>query len=185
MRVERRAACLRRDDALSLPLIAYRRFQHAGGIAGDDGMRWHIFCDDAAGTDQRTLTNGDAAEDRGVRTDRGTLLYQGFDAGPVCVCLQTAGGGRRAGEEVVGEHDTMTDENLVFDRHAFADETMRGDFAAASDLRSLLNFDKGPDLGLVANFATVEIRECENTNVLSEFDVGCDLAVGKGIQVES
>ena len=61
----------------------------------------------------------------------------------------------------------MTDEDVVFDRHAFADERVAGDLAVLSDLGVLLNLDKGADLGVVADLAAVEVDELGELDVLA------------------
>jgi hypothetical protein len=53
----------------------------------------------------------------------------------------------------------MTDEDVIFNDHPFADEGVAGDFAAPADRSVLLNLDKGANLGFVANLASVEIDE--------------------------
>src|SRR4029078_9951753 len=77
---------------------------------------------------------------------------------------------------VIGEHDAVPDEHLVLDAHAFADEAVRGDFAASSDRRAGLDFNKRPDPGLVTNRATIQVDEIrmEYSHVVTELDVFCD-----------
>ena len=59
----------------------------------------------------------------------------------------------------------MSDENLIFNRDAFADEGMAGYLAVPSDPGVFLYLDKRADLGVIANLAAVEVDE------LREFDV--------------
>jgi hypothetical protein len=75
---------------------------------------------------------------------------------------------------VVDESDAVADENFVFDRHAFANETVTRDFAVAADARLFLNLDEGSDGGCIANLATIEIYEVVDFDVAAQFDVRCD-----------
>jgi hypothetical protein len=53
----------------------------------------------------------------------------------------------------------MSDEHLVLDGHALADETMRRYFAARTNSSAHLDFDEGTNPGLVANRAAVQVDE--------------------------
>ena len=68
----------------------------------------------------------------------------------------------------------MADEDVVLDRHAFADERMTRDFAAPADRRVLLNFDECPDLGLVANGTAIQVDELAKGDARTETDVRRD-----------
>src|SRR5437867_11781122 len=64
----------------------------------------------------------------------------------------------------------MTNEHVVLNVHALADERVDGNLAAAPDPRILLNLDEGRDFGFVANFTTVEVNEFGELYVFSELD---------------
>jgi hypothetical protein len=65
----------------------------------------------------------------------------------------------------------MSDEYLVFDRDSFANERMARDFATTAHASALLDFDERPNLGVIANFAAVEIREREDLDPLAKLHV--------------
>jgi hypothetical protein len=49
----------------------------------------------------------------------------------------------------------MTDEDLIFDRHPFADEAVTRDFAPGTNPRSSLDFDKRPQTAVIPDFAPI------------------------------
>jgi hypothetical protein len=53
----------------------------------------------------------------------------------------------------------MPDETLVLNLHAFANKTVRRDFATRSHDHVLLNLDKRADLSLVADRTAVQIHQ--------------------------
>jgi hypothetical protein len=65
----------------------------------------------------------------------------------------------------------VTDEGVILDGHALADERVTGDLAAPPDGRVLLNLDEGADLGFVADRAPVQIDEFTQPDALTEPDV--------------
>src|SRR5437660_10601973 len=71
----------------------------------------------------------------------------------------------------------MTNENVVLNVHALADERVAGNLAAAPDPRILLNLDEGPDFGFVANFTTVEVNEFGELYLFSALDCRADRSV--------
>src|SRR5262245_27180024 len=60
---------------------------------------------------------------------------------------------------VVDKHHAVTNKNVILDRHAFADKTVRRNLASRPDHRVLLDFDKGSDLGVSAYATAVKIDE--------------------------
>jgi hypothetical protein len=66
----------------------------------------------------------------------------------------------------------MSDEDIVLNHHAFADEGMTRDLASLPDTRVFLNFNEGADLGLVADRASIQIDELRQPDVGSKSDVG-------------
>ena len=69
----------------------------------------------------------------------------------------------------------MPHENFVFDRHAFTDKTVTGNFAATPNFSAFLHFDKCANLGVVANLATIQVRESVKDHSLPQLDAGGDL----------
>jgi hypothetical protein len=84
------------------------------------------------------LANRHPTQDRGAGADRGSPLHCGGDARLVSLGLKLALGAGRAGEAVVDERHPVTDENLIFQRHAFANEAVARDFAPVSIPHTLL-----------------------------------------------
>src|SRR2546425_115983 len=78
--------------------------------------------------------------------------------------------GARVG--VVDECDAVADEDVVLDGHAFANERVAGDLAVLADVRVLLNFDKGTDLGVVAYFAAIEVDEPRQLDAFAQLHIG-------------
>ena len=104
-----------------------------------------------------------------------------FQSASVC---RAPAGRRRPRVHIVDKRHVMADEDVVLDRHAFADEGVGGDLAVPADEGALLDLDEGPDLGIVADRAAVEVDEGENLDVLAQLDVGRDPAVFHGISLE-
>src|SRR5262245_33421360 len=122
--------------AVSLTLIrnsclSVKSPQEPRRVSCDDAEGRHVLRDDGAGSDDGALADRDIREDRRARSDRGPEFHdRGFDP-PVLARLQLPLGGRRAGIGIVGERDVVADEDLVFDRHALADERVARDLAPA------------------------------------------------------
>lgn len=74
-------------------------------ISHDQGVGRYITRDDAAGRYHRKLTDGHTTDNRGVGTDAGTILYDGFDDFP--------GGIERSRYSIIGERHTRTNEYIV------------------------------------------------------------------------
>jgi hypothetical protein len=68
----------------------------------------------------------------------------------------------------------MAHEDLVFDRNALADESVRGYLAASADLGVLLDFHERPDLGPIPDRAAVEVDELLDFDVAAKADIGSD-----------
>ena len=131
----------------------------AGRVAGDDCVVRHVARDHRARADEGARADGDPADDRRVRADRGPAPHQGWLAFPVAVALQ--GPVRVSGlrHQAVGEHDAVADEDLVLERHSLADEGMGGDLAAGADGGALLDLDEGTDAAARPDLAPVEVHE--------------------------
>ncbi len=166
-----------RDKTLSRQVhsnLGLKRPKQSGRVACDHRARRHILRHHAAGPDHRFLTNGYATEKCGSRTDGGASFYQGANAGPIRVGLQppiVVGGARKT---IVGESDIVTDENIVFQGHPFANEGVTRNFTAITDFDTFLNLNKSADFYIVPNFTTVEIREVVNTDIFSQLYVRSD-----------
>ena len=149
--------------------------QDPGRIAGHDRVGWYIFRDNAAGADDRILADGDVGQNGGARTDRRALrlmtVRSTFQSLSVCSAAASGSGPRIA---IVDECHSVPNEDVVFDRDPFADEGVAGDLAALADAGVLLDLDKGADLRLVSDFASIEIDELGEPNVLPELDIRRD-----------
>jgi hypothetical protein len=88
--------------------------------------------------------------------------------------LQAAVGGRGTGEAIIGERDIVPDENLIFQRHTFTDECVARNLAAVANLGTLLDFHKGSNLHIIADFTTVKIGEIVNPDIFTQLDVRGD-----------
>ena len=147
---------------------------YARRVSGDDRVGRDVFCDHAAGTDDGVFANRDAAHDGGVGAKRRAFFDHGGNDLPIGFGLQAAVFGCSLGIFVVGEHDAVTDEDLVLDGDALADEGMALNLAVPADDGIFLDFDEGADLGAVADGAAVEVDEIVQLNVLSEDDIWSD-----------
>jgi hypothetical protein len=70
----------------------------------------------------------------------------------------------------------MSDEDVIFNLHAFADERMAGNLDVVPDNGILLNLNEGADLGIIANRASIKIDECENLCILAQLYIRCNTA---------
>ena len=149
---------------------------YSGWIAGYCDACGNIFGNDGARADDGALTDGDPAQDSGVAPDAGLGLHNRRNDVPVKFSLECAACGCRARILVVDEDDAMADENFVFDRDAFTDKAMRGNFAVATYACTFLDFDERADARAVADLAPVEINEVMNFDVAAQLDVRRDYA---------
>src|SRR5438128_491253 len=134
--------------------------QQTRRVSGHDRVGGHVTSHDASGPDQGVFTDREVGEDRRTGSDRGSLPHQrGLDV-PILLRLQLAARSRGARVGIVDERDTVADEDVVFDRHPFADERVAGNLAALPYLGVLLDFHKGTDLGVVTHLTAVEIDLC-------------------------
>src|SRR5215211_1881906 len=147
------------------------RSRRSGGHARNSLARCDVARDDGAGADERTLTDPSAAQDNRAGPERRTMLDNGTHEQPVVLGLQRAQLARRTRELIVDEQDAMADENLVLDRDPCADERMALDLAPRTDHGIALDLHERPDARLVANAASVEVRERRDDDVLAEIDV--------------
>src|SRR5262249_23110152 len=68
----------------------------------------------------------------------------------------------------------MSDEYMILNLDALANERVARDLHPPAHLRALLNLHEGADFRLVADLAPVEVHEIEDPDVLSELDVRRD-----------
>ena len=137
----------------------------SGGIADVNAGLGQILGDDGPRADDAAIADFDG-EDGGVGTD-GDFGSDGGGSPEILAAL-----GRAAGlEEVVDEHDAVSNEAIVTDGHQFTDEGVRLDFAAVADRGVSLDFDKRPDEAVVPNRAAVEIGWLDDLDVLAEANV--------------
>jgi len=136
-----------------------------GHIVGDYGPR----------SNHRALADCDPAEYNRTASDGCAAFYASTDYLPVVFILQsTFSGCTRI--QIVDEHHSVSHEYVIFDRYSFANKSMRRDLAAAADNRVLLNFDKGADLGFIANRTAVEIDQIrlKDLDPLTQYNISCD-----------
>jgi hypothetical protein len=88
--------------------------------------------------------------------------------------LQLAAGRGRGGIAIVDEADMMADKAFVLDRHAFANESVRTDFASRPDDGIFLDFDERADLGFIADRANIQIDENANPCIPPNPDIRRD-----------
>ena len=126
-----------------------------------------------AGTDQRAFSNGHPGENHRAAPDRGTAFHPRGNDVPILFGLQTTIGGR-PWVKIVDEHHSVSHEHVILDRDSFADESVRGNLAPASNECLFLNLDEGSNLGVIPQRAAVEIHQVrlENPDSLSQNNVG-------------
>src|SRR6516225_1273919 len=120
-------------------------------------MRRHVFRDDRAGANERIFPYGDAGQDRRIRAYRSARLHDRRDEGPILGPLHGAVGIRGPRALIVCEHDAVTDENIVFYRHALADKTMRRDLTILADTHPLLYLYKRSDPRIITYFTFIQV----------------------------
>src|SRR5438876_9104588 len=148
------------------------RPQQACRIACHDRVGRHVASHDAAGSDQSILADRDVRKDGGAGADRSARPHQRRLDFPVLLGLQRTVRSCGARVGVVDEGDAVADEDVVLDGHAFANERVAGDLAVLADVRVLLNFDKGTDLGVVAYFAAIEVDEPRQLDAFAQLHIG-------------
>ena len=58
--------------------------------------------------------------------------------------------------------------------HTFADKRMAGDFAVLANACAFLDFHKGADFAVVANFTTVQVDKIVEPDIRAQLDVVSD-----------
>jgi hypothetical protein len=153
-----------------------RAFQNAGGISSDCGIGGNVSDHDRTRADNRPLADCHSTQNCYAAADAGATLNQARHGDPVSFGLQRAPGAGRAWMLVVNKSHAMSDEDLIFNGHPFADKSVTGDFAITAYARAFLNFDERADLTAVPNLAPIEIDEVMNDYVATEFYVGRNYA---------
>src|SRR5438876_11606772 len=143
-------------------------------VADDNGAGRDILCYDCAGADHRAFANHHTAKNCGAAADTRPPLYDGGNHRPVTRGLPGSISIGGAGNLVVNKSDAVSNEDFVFDRHTFADETMTRDFAVAPDTCPLLDLDECSNAGAVADFAAVKIYKMMDDHIAPEFYVRRD-----------
>jgi hypothetical protein len=141
-------------------------------VSGNNSIRQNIFGDQAAGADDRILPDSHIAQNSDTRADGCSLSHNcRFDL-PVCLCLEPAACIDRTRVFVIDEDYAMTDEYVILDGDTLADKGMALYLAVLSDMRILLDLDKGSDLCIVADRAAVKIDEFGELYVPPEDYIG-------------
>src|SRR5947207_6666919 len=148
--------------------------QDPGRVTCDDRIIGDVLRYNTSSADGSAHTDSDAAKHRGSRTDRGALFHQSRHTSPVGFRLQISLGRGRPRIKIVDENDTMPNEDLVFDLHAFANEGMAGDFAAVTHPCAFLYFYKGPYFDIVTDFTPVQIGKGIYFDIFPQLDIGSD-----------
>ena len=128
--------------------------QEPGRVSGDDRIGRYVLRHDSAGADERVLTDRDIGQDRGARSNRGAFADQGSFDLPVRFGLDLPIR-RSSGIGIIDKHDTVADEDVIFDVHAFANKGMAGYLAVLADRSILLDLDESSDLAVIADGASI------------------------------
>ena len=131
--------------------------------------------DYAASADNGVFADGDIAEDGGVGADGGPALDQGGDNGPVRFGLQVTRVRGGPGVFVIDEHNPVSDEDLIFNGHPFADKGVTGYLTVFTNRGVLLYFHKGAYFGAITDLATVKVDKVVDDDVLTENDAVSNL----------
>ena len=99
-------------------------FSRRGWIADDGRIGWNIFGNHCARAHDCSFTDRYAAQNGRSATDTGSALDDREDWLPIVISLQFALSVGRPGNFIIDEDDAMADEDFIFERHAFADETV-------------------------------------------------------------
>src|SRR3569833_471404 len=127
-------------------------------VSGDDGVICHVPGYNGAGRNQCAFADMDGQQN-GATADRSPVAAHGRLEGPVFGTEQMTIVIGCTRPEIVGEHDAVSDEHLVADIDAFADEAGGLYLAACSDRCAILNFDERPNTGFIPYYAAIEIDQ--------------------------
>src|SRR6266404_4834262 len=147
----------------------------SGWISSHNRIRRNVPGHNAPGTNYRLFANDNATEQRGTRPYRGTAFNQSRDTLPIRFSLQFTIVIGRARVAVVNERDIVADEDAFLQGHTFANKRVTGDLAIVADASPFLDFHESTDLDVVADFASVKIRETIDADSLAELHIRSDL----------
>ena len=105
-------------------ILARDRAQNFRWISGSNDVWRHIPCYNASCTDDRILADNNLGQNCRSRANRSTPLHQGCLDSPVLLSLKASFGCRSARIRIVDECNSMTDKDVIFNRHTFADKAM-------------------------------------------------------------
>ena len=130
-------------------------------------MRHH-----SPGADQRPCPDRHAAHDHRTTADRSAPVHQNRGHLPIF----RAGApppNRRTRLLVIDEDHSVTDENFILEREAFAKKAVGRNLAAGPNPHITLDLDERPDRRLGANCAPVEVHELRmmNNNSSTKLDI--------------
>src|SRR5207249_4191306 len=120
--------------------------QYASRIASDDRARGNVFRHNAACAHSSAFANLNSAKDGRARPNRCAALDERRNTLPILVGLRRAVLVGRLRETIVDKSHVVTDEDLIFEGHTFANERMARDLAAVPDSRPFLDFDERANL---------------------------------------
>src|SRR4029077_8568235 len=163
--------------SLCSPQLHRDSAQYLRGISRNNGVCRYVFRHHATCADDCIFSDHYVGKNRRSGTDRRALLYYSLLDPPILLRLQLALGGRGARIGIVDEGDTVADECVVLNRHAFADECMTRNLAVLSHSGVLLNFDERANLRVFTDFAAVQIDELRKLYALTELYIGSDASV--------
>lgn len=153
---------------------ALSKFAHpadvAGGVADDEGIVGDGFGDDSTGTDEGKPSDIVAADDGGVGSNGGTLLYQGAGIFAFAVDGRARVGyvgedHRWSEEDIVFADYTGIDADIVLHFHIFAKYHIRANNNVLSDVAIFTNGAVGHDVAEVPDF-------CSGADVAAGVDDG-------------
>src|ERR1039457_3081920 len=145
----------------------FKKTKNLRRVPGNNRICGHVSCDDAARPDNCVFANRCVGKDGHARADGSALSDDRALDLPISFCLENAVGTCGTGVAVVDEHHPVAYKNVVLDRHALADKGVTGDLAHFADAGVLLDFDKGTNLCLVADLATVQVDKLREANIVS------------------
>src|SRR5215469_11699185 len=131
-------------------------------------MRRHVFRHNRAGADERILPYDDAGQYRRIRSYRSARLHDRSDKGPVLGAPDGAVRIHGSRALIVCEHYAMTDEHVVFYRHALTNKRMGRNFAILADDHSLLYLYECCNERVIAYNALIQVDEIINADILSD-----------------
>jgi len=154
-------------------LLPRDRASRARGNALRDLVIRHIVSHDSSGANQSTLSDAYTRENDRSASDRRAALHSRGHNLPVGFGLQPAAL-RCPRVQVVDEHDSVADEDIIFDGDPFANKSVGRDLAPVAYKSVLLNLDEGSNLSFIAHRAAIEIDQIrlEDLHSVAQNNVG-------------